>query len=617
MPTSAPPSHARPAAAPRTATLVVNRRCNQACTFCSERGPEDTPATFGARAIAAALRAALASGATELCLTGGEPTLRADLELLVSAARRLGAARIVLETNATLITGPRARSLRDAGVTCARVHLAGWGDAADAVTRDPGGFAATLAGLRALAEIGVPFEIVAVVCRSTRASLPGLVRELARSPGLRPRALVLSVPERTEDPDELLSLADAARTVSAVEREARVHEIPTKLRAPSGLTPCLFEPGARPSHLFSLHGGSSDRRSGVRVAACGACDVEGLCAGLPAEPLGRHGEPPLSPIRGEKARRRLTLVGSVEAQIERELVSPNLLMTDAGPVYEEIVRTNFHCNQACRFCFVSTHLPAATADAVRAAIESAGRRGARITLSGGEPTLNPLLPEYVRLARAVSSQPVQLQTNAVRLDDPALVEELVGAGLEEAFVSLHGSTAEIADAVTEAPGTFARTCVGVDNLARAGVRLTLNYVVCAKNLRDLGATVRLIASRWPAAELSISFVAPSTDLVPRDPALVPSYTEALPVIAAATAEAERLGVRVTGFESMCGLPLCLVPGSRERYAGLPEIPPGFDRGEFLKTETCDPCAFEAKCYGVRRGYAALYGTAELRRVDRT
>src|SRR6185436_10708657 len=115
------------------------------------------------------------------------------------------------------------------------------------------------------------------------------------------------------------------------------------------------------------------------------------------------------------------------------------------------------CNQSCHFCFVSTHLPAADRSRIESAIGEAGRAGAAIALSGGEPTLNPHLLDYVRLARRANVRSIELQTNAIRLADPELVRSLADAGVDVAFVSLHGSCAEVSDRVTASPGTFART----------------------------------------------------------------------------------------------------------------------------------------------------------------
>jgi hypothetical protein len=338
------------------------------------------------------------------------------------------------------------------------------------------------------------------------------------------------------------------------------------------------------------------------------------CGGLPGRPLDLHPRPRLHPLRSDKAKRRLAFIGTLNEQIRRELVSPNLTQGGDGDRYEEIIRVQFACNQACEFCFVSTHLPAAEHEAVEAAIRDAAARGARITLSGGEPTLSPRLAAYLALATKLSPHPVNLQTNAVRLDDDALARELVDAGLREAFVSLHGATAAVSDAVTSAPGTFTRTVAGIDNLVRLGVSVVLNFVLCQKNLDELAATVRMVAARWPGAPLTISFVAPSTDLVPRVPELVPRYADAVPRIAEAIALAAELGVRITSFASMCGLPLCLVPDVALAHAELTDLPAGFDRGEFMKAAPCSACSLEKKCYGIRRGYAELYGTGELRAV---
>lgn len=308
------------------------------------------------------------------------------------------------------------------------------------------------------------------------------------------------------------------------------------------------------------------------------------------------------------------MVSNVEEQIKREMVTLNHWREGQAELFEHIVRVNFQCNQACRFCFVSTHLPAPEEAAVREAIEKAGREGARIILSGGEPTLNPRLLDYVRLAKSVTSLPIELQTNAVLLEDQSLVERLAEAGIAQAFVSLHGSRAEVSDEITSAPGTFVRTVRGIDNLEASPIVTALNFVLCQGNYRDFVPFVRMALARWPKARLNVSFVAPSTDLVPRDRALIPRYTDVLPEIAEAIEIASARGVTIMGFQSMCGIPLCLVPDSLTSYFEMTEIPEGFDGGEFVRAKTCEGCALDGRCYGLRRGYAELYGESELRTV---
>jgi hypothetical protein len=78
--------------------------------------------------------------------------------------------------------------------------------------------------------------------------------------------------------------------------------------------------------------------------------------------------------------------------------------------------------------------------------------------------------------------------------------------------------------------------------------------------------------------------------------------------------AAALGVRVTGFESMCGIPVCLKPDGLGEYAHLPEVVPGEDLGEFTKPAPCQRCLQAPRCHGIRRGYVELYGYDELRPV---
>src|SRR5690606_2237526 len=103
---------------------------------------------------------------------------------------------------------------------------------------------------------------------------------------------------------------------------------------------------------------------------------------------------------------------------------------DGSTVPAAIVRINFHCNQACWFCFVSTHLPPATDAQIEAAVDDIGRREGVLVLSGGEPTLRPDLTALVRRGKAAGAREVELQTNATRLADPALVESLAEAGVD-------------------------------------------------------------------------------------------------------------------------------------------------------------------------------------------
>lgn len=605
----------------RTQLVVTHYRCNQRCSYCTARRAEDDLGWIQAAAVRRRVDEALGAGAEELVFTGGEPTQRGDLPSLVAYARDRGARAVALETNGTLLDVDRAAALRDAGLARAVVNLAGWGDSLDAVTSDPGGFARTLAGIDALLAVGLRVELRAAVVRSTAgglAELPARVR--SRWPEGGPAMLWLAVPDRSPEAGELFAPSEAAAAVQAVDAAARRAGLTAALAPEAALTPCSFPSPIRVGHLFSLTRGGGARDGRVHLAVCAGCVVRESCPGFSREALARFGEPAgLLPVTEERTRRRLALAAPVEQQVEREFVQRSLTTAPGTGrmVTEALVRVYFHCNQACSFCFVSTHLPPAGDARVRAAIVAEARAGHRVTLTGGEPTLHPRLVDFVALAREhdAAGVGVALQTNAVRLDDGALVDALVAAGVSLVQVSLHAAHADLSDAITQAPGTFARTLAGLDHLARHAdaVTLVINYVIVRRNVGDIGDFVALVAARWPRALVNVSFAALSTDVVPDDGDVMPRYGDVMPALEAALEAALARGLKVTGFASMCGVPLCLVSARHRPGEGdLGVIPEGWDAGEFVRGEACGGCRLRDRCYGLRRRYAARYGTGELR-----
>ncbi len=571
------------------------------------------------RAIAEAVR----GGAGRLHLVGGEPLLRRDLERLVAFARHSAGTselNIEVETHAIGLRPDRARALRDAGVDALRVEVPALGPAFDTLVAQPGAAEAQLAGLRAAQSAGLAWELILPVLATNLETLHEVPAALGTL-GVSPRSVLIRVPlQSVVSPDSEAPTAAygpqigaAIACVERCDRGARELELRPRLDPGTLLPPCWFSRPAQVGHLYTLTPGGRDRPGWRRVEACAGCKVSDRCVGMPESTLAL--EPALAPrpITADRVRRRLSLMQGVDEQIARELVSLDLGRDATGETWRvHTVRVNFLCNQACDFCFVSTHLPFPEVQAVREAIATCGREGAWLALSGGEPTLNPRLADYARFAKAQGVAGIELQTNAIRLADDALCGTLLDAGVDVVFVSLHGSRAEVCDRVTNAPGTWAKTIAGLDNLHRRGARVRTNFVICSLNADDFVDVVELVATRWPGFDLTFSFVAPSTDLVPRTKALIPRYSDMAEPMRLGFARARELELEVTGFESMCAIPHCLKPDGLESYAGLSPVEAGLERGEFLKPPICADCSQRDQCWGIRRGYVDLHGDAELR-----
>jgi len=153
--------------------IELTERCNNDCVHCSVNRPAGDRDARAREWPAASWKKLLDEAAGLGCLvvrlTGGEPTLRGDFEDIYLHARRLGL-RVMIFTNATLVTPRLARALKDVPPLEA-VEVSVYGmrrESYEAVTRTPGSHEAFRRGLGLLAENGVPFVVKGVFLPATR-----------------------------------------------------------------------------------------------------------------------------------------------------------------------------------------------------------------------------------------------------------------------------------------------------------------------------------------------------------------------------------------------------------------------------------------------------------------
>lgn len=108
---------------PWLAQVVVTRRCNLTCGYCTEYDRTSDPAPYDELASRLAKLAELRAWA--VCLTGGEPTLHPRLPDLVAEMKRLGFKRRMLITNGTRLTSKLIDALNDAGLTDMQISVDG------------------------------------------------------------------------------------------------------------------------------------------------------------------------------------------------------------------------------------------------------------------------------------------------------------------------------------------------------------------------------------------------------------------------------------------------------------------------------------------------------------
>ncbi|MBI2899736.1 MAG: radical SAM protein [Planctomycetes bacterium] len=170
---------------PYVVSWNLTRKCNLRCKHCyidaSAAGPRELSTDEVCRGL---VEIADVHRETILILTGGEPLLHADLDLIVSRAAALGM-MVVLGTNGTTLTSERAARLADRGLSGVGISV----DSSAAPRHDefrgvPGAWSAAWRGVEAARRAGLEVQIQMTLTPATLGELSEVAR-MAREAGAR------------------------------------------------------------------------------------------------------------------------------------------------------------------------------------------------------------------------------------------------------------------------------------------------------------------------------------------------------------------------------------------------------------------------------------------------
>lgn len=113
-----------------------------------------------------------------------------------------------------------------------------------------------------------------------------------------------------------------------------------------------------------------------------------------------------------------------------------------------------------------------------------------IILSGGDPFMNKNLAQIIEMFTKRSISPF-LATKSLVTKEKA--KQLKDAGLTAMQVSIDAPSADVADFLTDSPGTFKQSVASIENLLEAGIKVSTNTVITAYNVLLIPELVRLLS----------------------------------------------------------------------------------------------------------------------------
>ncbi len=294
------------------------------------------------------------------------------------------------------------------------------------------------------------------------------------------------------------------------------------------------------------------------------------------------------------------------------------------------------CNNRCVFCVSGQRTALGEAgpmpiEPILARIREARAAGHhKITLLGGEPTLQPGFLEIIRETVALGFTEIVLFTNGVKTARPEFIDAILSTGGPFTFrISIQGASCETHERTTKKPGSFERIRRSLANLAARGQRITVNMCVVSSNFADVDRFPALLAP-FGVSQLHLDMVRPldagdRTEEELRD--MIPRYSSLAAPFRRMVAGFEE------GFDVNVGnLPYCVAPDLAPwiHHDGEPTETIAIDgddrlsrpwdkyfvkRRDKLKPERCRECIFDSRCSGVFETYARFHGVDELAPVD--
>jgi sulfatase maturation enzyme AslB (radical SAM superfamily) len=295
------------------------------------------------------------------------------------------------------------------------------------------------------------------------------------------------------------------------------------------------------------------------------------------------------------------------------------------------IKLGFKCNNFCRFCIQADkrdNFSEKSSLEVKEILKRERDHCDGVIFTGGEPTLQKNLVDYIAQAKKLDYQEIHIQTNGRLLANNNYCIKLFEAGANVFTVSIHGSNAKIHDYLTCSPGSFEQTFKGIKNLKKLDqkIKVFVNTVIVKQNFKDLPFIAQKITplnvNQYQFAFIHINHI------IQKDPRLieeiVPRYFEIEPYVK----QGLQIGIDSKIFSKTEAIPYCFMSGF-EDHISEKQIPDTnvYDANNIMKNFTeirktkgktkgpnCEKCDYFQVCEGPWRDYPEIFGWDEFKPV---
>jgi radical SAM protein with 4Fe4S-binding SPASM domain len=303
----------------------------------------------------------------------------------------------------------------------------------------------------------------------------------------------------------------------------------------------------------------------VKINRTGALILKSLLEGMPILTLAKKLGNDRSKIT-ECVRYIITVKQHLEGTLDPLGYNPALshepfeMNFSRYPVLSEIAITS-RCNLACNFCYAGCNCSRKKQHAagemtpkeimtIISRIYSQAKVPS-VSFTGGEPTLNPHLHEFIAYAKKTGMR-VNLITNGTLIDEP-FARKLAKAGLDSAQVSLEAAEPSLHDTIAGVCGAFEKSVAAVRFLRSCGIATHTNTTVTRMNMDACVALPGFVKETLGCDKFSMNVMIPVGNGA-GDDSLKVTYEAIGPFIEAMIARSRDAGIEFMWYSPV---PLCM------------------------------------------------------------
>lgn len=274
--------------------------CNHQCGFCNSVDRAGTDNTSqGIDDLLANLELITRLPVLSVAISGGEPTLQRRLPELIERLAACGVS-VELQTNGmALAEREYTTRLVRAGLRTALIslHSARPERSDDAITRLPGAWSRTVAGIDEAVRAGLRVELSHVIHRhnadETREYLEFVRRRWGRAALVRLAFVAPTGDARAQAAAFIPRIEEVVPHLVPALAYARRARVRVLMIAYCGIPPCLIQPEHGVSEVARARGDVTFSDDHRKLPACAGCTYERRCPGLWTRYLELHGDPGL------------------------------------------------------------------------------------------------------------------------------------------------------------------------------------------------------------------------------------------------------------------------------------------------------------------------------------